>query len=475
MGNTSSALGECLLDAVGGNEDLVAFPDKPLYQLTDVKPYNLDIPVEPAAVTYPETSQHVADIIKCASEADVKVQARSGGHSYANYGLGGVDGAVVVDMKNFQHFEMDTDSWEATIGSGTLLGDVTERLHDAGGRAMAHGTCPQVGIGGHATIGGLGPSSRMWGAALDHILEVEVVLANSTVTRASETQNPDLFFALKGAAAGFGVITEFKVKTHDEPGEAVEYSYTLNTGSAEEMATTFKSWQTFISDPALSRKFASQIIVMELGILVSGTYFGSRAEFDALDIEGLFPSKPSANVLVFRDFLGLVGHWAEDVALEIGGGISSAFYSKSLAFTPDDLIPDSGVDNLFEYIETVDKGTAIWFAIFDLEGGAVNDVPADATAYGHRDALFYMQTYAVNIGSVSETTRSFVTGMDTIIRNSMPDTDFGAYAGYVDPALGDDAQRDYWGDNLPKLERIKSEVDPQDLFHNPQSVRPRSE
>lgn len=85
MGNTpSTALGQCLNSAIGGK--LIAFPNKPLYQLTDVKPYNLDIDVSPVAVTYPQTDDHVAAIIKCASSNGAKVQARSGGHSYGNYG-----------------------------------------------------------------------------------------------------------------------------------------------------------------------------------------------------------------------------------------------------------------------------------------------------------------------------------------------------------------------------------------------------
>lgn len=109
-------------------------------------------------------------------------------------GIGGEDNAVVVDLVNFQKFNMDTTTWQATVGSGTLLADLTSRMHDAGGRAIAHGTCPQVGVGGHATIGGLGPLSRQWGAALDHVLEVEIVLANGTVTRASATQNQDVLF-----------------------------------------------------------------------------------------------------------------------------------------------------------------------------------------------------------------------------------------------------------------------------------------
>lgn len=72
----------------------------------------------------------------------------------------GTDGAAVVDLEHLQQFSMDSTTWIATIGSGTLLGDVTQRLQDAGGRAMSHGTCPQVGSGGHFTTGGLGPTSR---------------------------------------------------------------------------------------------------------------------------------------------------------------------------------------------------------------------------------------------------------------------------------------------------------------------------
>lgn len=86
MGNsTSVAVHDCLVNAVGGNEALLASADDPLYQISDVRPYNLDIPVTPAAVTYPETAAHVAGIVKCAAEAQLKVQARSGGHSYGNY------------------------------------------------------------------------------------------------------------------------------------------------------------------------------------------------------------------------------------------------------------------------------------------------------------------------------------------------------------------------------------------------------
>ena len=168
-----------------------------------------------------------------------------------------------------------------------------------------------------------------------------------------------------------------------------------------------------------------------------------------------------------------MGHWGEDVALQIVGGIQSNFYAKSLAYTKDELISDDAVNKLFSYIKSTDKGGAIWFIIWDLEGGAINDVAPDATAYGHRDALFYHQAYAVNLlGKVNDKTRKFLSGVNGVITDALPKHKKGAYAGYVDPALGSDSASLYWGDNVERLQQIKAVVDPNDVFHNPQSVRP---
>ena len=335
---------------------------------------------------------------------------------------------------------------------------------------MAHDTCPQVGIGGHATIGGLGPTSRMWGSALDHVEEVEVVLANSTVTRASDSVKPDLFFALKGAAAGFGIITEFVVRTEPEPTHSVQYTYTCTPGPSD-MATLFSAWQSLISDPDSTRKFASQVLITELSMIIQGTYFGTRAEYDTLQLEERLPRAPDLKSIVLKDWLGNAAQWAERSAQEFGGGLSAPFYSTSLAFRNDTLMTNSTITQLFDYIDRADKGSLIWAVIFDLEGGAINDVPPRATAYGHRDALYYIQTYIVGLPKVSQKSKAFLTGINDIIEAAMPGADLGAYAGYVDPALTD-AQEQYWNVNHPRLQQVKRIYDPDDVFHNPQSVRP---
>jgi Berberine and berberine like/FAD binding domain len=389
-------------------------------------------------------------------------------------GLGGKDNAVVIDMKNLQQFTMDNSTWHATMGAGMLLQDVTNNLYNAGGRAIAHGTCPQVGLSGHGTIGGLGPTSRMWGSCLDHIDSVEVVLANSTITTASWTENPDIFFALKGAGASFGVITSFTVHTEPAPGEVVQYSFGFQFDDYATMAESVKGWQAFIAQPSLSRKFASDLTVFSFGLIVSGTYFGPQSEFDQLNFGSIFPDNGNKSVVVMNDWLGVVSNWAQSGFEALGGGIPSSFYSKSLAFTPQNMPSNETIDNLFQYLDTADKGTIAWMVIFDLQGGATNDIPQNKTAYAHRDSLYWLQSYGISLTPpVSNTTLAFLDGINDLIQKANPSADFGAYPGYVDPRLPD-GQQAYWGSNLPRLESIKRQVDPKELFWNPQSVRPAS-
>ncbi|KAJ5778171.1 hypothetical protein N7520_001417 [Penicillium odoratum] len=467
----SSVVHDCLLSAVGNNSNLLAFQGDFRFN-SEIPLYNLEFPVVPTAITYPETTEQVAAIVKCAAHHDLKVQARSGGHSYANYGLGGNDGAVVVHLKNIQHFSVDEETQIATVGSGTLLGDLHSRLYHAGRRAVAHGSCPQVGMGGHFTIGGLGLMSREWGMALDHIEEAEVVLANSSVVRASKTQYQDIFFAIKGAAASFGIVTEFKLHTHEAPSEAIQYTYEVNVGNIADKAQIFKDWQSLIATKNLSRKFSSELVIFEGGVLLSGTFFGSKEEFNAFGLEHHFPIKDHGTTVHLTDWLGMLTSKAEDLILTAMGGIPAPFYAKSMPFMPEHSITDEGVDMMFKYIATAKKDTVAWFVIFDLEGGAVNDHAVNATAYAHREAFMWMQSYAVSlIGPVSSTTRKFLDGLNDVITSSRPGAGaYGAYPGYVDPYMKD-PQKAYWGPNLEKLQSIKAKVDPDDVFHNPQSVQ----
>jgi len=170
-------------------------------------------------------------------------------------------------------------------------------------------------------MGGLGPTSRQFGTALDHVVEVEVVLANGTIARANEQLNPSLFWAIKGAGASFGIVTEFVVRTEPEPAHVVEYSYNIVFGGPRSAASHFKAWQKAISDPNLDRRLATIVTVTELAMVISGTFFGTEAEFTATGFAKALGD--AGKITVFDDWLGTVGSWAEREFLSAVGGIVS--------------------------------------------------------------------------------------------------------------------------------------------------------
>jgi FAD/FMN-containing dehydrogenase len=120
--------------------DVVA-PGSEKYEAA-VKPFNHRVSWRPLAVAVPSTAEEVAMVVRCAGKHNVKIATKSGGHSYAGYGLGGRDGSLVVDMKKFRTLEVDLETNVAALGAGLRLGDVAVGLFEKGGRAMPHGLCP---------------------------------------------------------------------------------------------------------------------------------------------------------------------------------------------------------------------------------------------------------------------------------------------------------------------------------------------
>lgn len=187
--------------------------------------------------------------------------ARSGGHSYGAYGLGGQDGSLMVDLGSFQTISLDKSTNIATVGAGVRLGNMASKLFSLGGRAyfsllsfyqstsqltplrVPHGTCPAVGLGGHAILGGFGLDSRMWGLATDAITSMTTVLANGTAVNASATSYPDLYWALRGGGSSFAVVTEFRLKTWAAPADNTNWAYTYTINNAATAAAVYKAAQ----------------------------------------------------------------------------------------------------------------------------------------------------------------------------------------------------------------------------------------
>jgi Berberine and berberine like/FAD binding domain len=346
------------------------------------------------------------------------------------------------------------------------LGSVTTALFNSGERAIAHGSCPDVGIGGHATIGGVGPTSRQWGATIDHVVSATVVLADGHIATVSETENSDLLWALKGAGFSYFVVTEFVFKTEAAPAGGVSYTYAFEGLNATTQAQVFKDFQAFISNPDLSWELYIMMVGLPEVLEITGAFFGSLDDFDALGLEQAFSITPVANVTVIPNWLDMVAIWAteSETAEE-----PAYFYAKSLDILPDALLSDDTIDSMFDYLTTTPDDALTYELEVQLVSGAMAEIASNATAFPHRDVLYWIFAYAATNGTVSETTIDFLDGFNNVIYDAFPNDTFYAYAGYVDPLLTNGPEL-YWADNLPRLEEIKKKWDPSDVFHNPQTV-----
>lgn len=148
--------------------------------------------------------------------------------------------------------------------------------------SVPHGTCEGVGIGGHATLGGFGLDSRLWGLTVDTISSVTAVLANGTAVTASASQNKELFWALRGAGPGFAVVTSFKLKTFAAPAVNINWSYTYSFPTPAAAATAFQIAQTWGQQSAPKELGYGIMLFPGNAFIVRGVYYGAKAKYDAL-------------------------------------------------------------------------------------------------------------------------------------------------------------------------------------------------
>jgi len=192
----------CLNAAQFSSGAQVVLPSSSAYANATVST-NIQFNYKAAAVVFLGAHSDATKAIKCASTHNIPVVSRSGRHSYASFGSGGRDGALILDTTLFKSVEYDSKTGYATVGLGNRLGDLALALNQFG-RGTPHGTCAFVGIGGHSTCGGFGMWSRKHGLVVDQVVNYQVAVADGSIVTASRTKNPELFWV---RAFGFGSRT----------------------------------------------------------------------------------------------------------------------------------------------------------------------------------------------------------------------------------------------------------------------------
>lgn len=441
-----------------------------------IEPYNLRLPYTPAVMVIPTTNQNVQDAVVCAGQAKLKVQARSGGHSYASNGLGGKDGSMVIDLQSFQTISLDKSSGIATVGGGVRLGNLADGIFNQGGAALSHGTCPGVGIGGHFTHGGYGQTSRTWGLAMDHIVAADVVLADGTIKKVSSSQSPDIYWAIRGAADSFGVITTFYLQTRPAPSSVTSFSFAFDGvwNSKATFTNTFLHIQDVAKNASVvDSKLSFGIYLDGYGTYsMSGAYLGSVADFNAKVkpelLRGLPSNTPTIESLGWIAYLTKVGGLPTIKTPLTSYDEHENFFAKSVTVPESSGLTSTTLNALFDYLQTANG--VDYYMIINLYGGpgsAINSKDTSFAAYNDRDSLWVLQNYGYTASSID-----FVNGINRAIINAQPQTSFGAYLNYIDPTYdAATAHKLYYGDAVyERLAALKKEVDPQSIFWNPQAI-----
>jgi FAD binding domain/Berberine and berberine like len=176
------------------------------------KVYNAMIDKRPGLIARCATPGDVAQVVRFARDRDQLLAIRGGGHNGA--GLGTLDNGVVIDMSLLKDIEVDPDARTVRVDGGCTLGEV-DRATNQHGLATPSGIISTTGVGGITLGGGLGYLTRSCGLAIDNLLSAEIVLASGESVQANASENPDLYWAIRGGGGNFGVVTSFLFRLHD--------------------------------------------------------------------------------------------------------------------------------------------------------------------------------------------------------------------------------------------------------------------
>ncbi len=257
--------------------------------------------VHPLAVVQPLDAKDVSQIVHWAHKTGVHIVAKSGGHSYGGYST---TPGVVVDLSKLASVRVVAK--QAVVGPAARLGNIYNSL-GAHGLAIPAGTCPSVGIGGHALGGGFGLASRAWGLASDNIASLQIVTADGQILVADSAHHSDLYWACRGGGGGnFGIVTRLTFRTHP----VTQGSYFIATwpwAQVEQVLASFLAWAPHAPDAlgSLCRLAAGP---SGPSVQVFGQFLGSETQLKA----ALATLGPPATKLTTgtASWLDLVRRWA---------------------------------------------------------------------------------------------------------------------------------------------------------------------
>jgi FAD/FMN-containing dehydrogenase len=416
--------------------------------------FNGMIERHPELILRPIDLDDVVTAVQFAREADLPVAVRGGGHGVAGHCIG--DGSLVVDLRLMRQVVVEPESRRATCGGGSLWEDL-DTPSQRHGLATPGGTFGDTGIAGLTLGGGIGHLTPSYGLTLDNLLCATVVAADGSVLTASENENSELFWALRGGGGNFGVVVDFTFQLHPVGlllGGSLDYLL-------EDALDVLPVWRDVMANATDTLASFAQIYrdavtgegLVNASIAWVGDLEAGREAIRELT-EGLSPVKNTVRPMYYSELQDLYGR--------MPFGLRNYWSGRFLAELPDELLALTSS-------QFIELGTA-GGVLFEPLHGAPTRVASDATAFAGREA--HWNATFINVWTDPEqdevqieTARAYSSALE-------PWKVGGGYLNYATEASADGLETEFGSERFERLRAVKRQYDPSNVFRFNHNINP---
>ncbi len=436
-------------------------PDDPEYDEARMV-FSAAVDRRPAVIVRPLDAKEVAAVVALARGHDMELAVRSGGHGTAGHGVS--EGGIVLDLSCLKALQIDPGRGEAWAETGLTSGEVTVAA-GAHGLAVPFGDSGSVGIGGLTLGGGVGYLVRRHGLTADSLLAAELVTADGRLLRVDRDHHPDLFWAIRGGGGNFGVATRFRYRLHRldaATGGMLVLPATPETvagfvaaaGEAPRELSTIANVMPAPPLPFVPEEQYGRLVILAMMLHAGGGAAADRA---------LAPFRALATPIA--DLLRPISY--PEMFPPANGQHRPLAVTHTLFVESIDAGDAAG---LLDRLRT--SGAQAALAQIRVLGGALAEVPADATAFAHRT-----RRIMVNLAAVYATPDEAPVHEEWAreAADRVRQGDDGAYVNFLGEEGPERVRAAYPGETWDRLAAVKRRYDPENLFRLNQNVPPAEE
>lgn len=426
--------------------------------------WNAMIDRRPAVIIQCAEADDVPRAVMFARENGLEISIRGAGHNIAGNALSN-DG-VMIDLSSMTNVSVDSEKKRAYVEPGATLANFDEAVQ-AHGLATPVGINSTTGISGLTVGGGFGWLTRKYGMTVDNLVSADVITADGKKIRASDNGNADLFWAIRGGGGNFGVVTQFEFELHpvgpeilagllvfpfDQAKQVLRQYREFVESAAEELSV----WVVLRQAPPLP--FLPEDVHGREVVVFAIFYTGDVAEGKRL----IEPLRSFGDA--HGEHIGVQPYTEWQQAFDPLLTPGARNYWKTHNFTE---LSDRALDSMIEFAGKLPSPQCEIFIAH--VAGVANRVPVEAMAYGHRDVKFVLNVHGRWDDAMHD--ERCIAWAREFFKASAPYASAGAYVNFMTEEEGDRVEAAY-GPNYARLVRIKTEYDPENVFHMNQNIKP---